>query len=115
MDDLSKFEKQEGIILPKHYKNFYQLCVRAVPKKLTGTDLFNYNWQLKQWAKELLEEDGADNFLNEDDFVFMMHQGYIFWYFKADGDENPIVYGYHEGKLIPDKIDKFSVFMKDYI
>jgi len=42
----------------------------------------------------------------------MMHQGYIFWYFKANGDHDPTVYGYYEGKLRPDKFGHFSDFIK---
>jgi hypothetical protein len=62
---------------------------------------------LNEGAVELLKDDGIDNFIESDDFVFMMHQGYMFWYFKANGDTDPIVYGYYEGKLKPTTSDVF--------
>ena len=44
----------------------------------------------------------------------MMHQGYMFWYFKVDGNENPDVYFYYEGSLQPDKKSDFKSFIKLY-
>jgi hypothetical protein len=43
-----------------------------------------------------------------------MHQGYMFWYFKANGNPDPIVYGYHESKLVPEDLGNFSNFIKDF-
>jgi hypothetical protein len=43
-----------------------------------------------------------------------MHQGYMFWYFKANGDSDPIVFGYYEGKPGPDNFGPFSDFIKEY-
>ncbi|GAA3619799.1 hypothetical protein [Flavivirga jejuensis] len=62
----------------------------------------------------LLEEDNAKNFLANNDFVFMMHQGYMFWHFKADGNENPDVYFYQEQSLIPDKKTDLKSFLENY-
>ena len=82
---------------------------------MVGTDLWNNNrFDLIEGAVELLAEDGINNFLQGDDFVFMMHQGYMFWYFKANGDPDPIVYGYHEGKYEPDNFGRFSDFIKEF-
>jgi hypothetical protein len=67
-----------------------------MPASLIGTDLTISNLGFKEGAVELLAENGIDNFLEEEDFVFMMHQGYIFWYFKADGSLNPEVHGFSE-------------------
>jgi len=115
MDKLSRIESERHISLPEIYKHFYNLCSLSVPENLVGTDLWNNNrFDLNDGAVELLQEDGVNNFLDRDDFVFMMHQGYIFWYFKANGDIDPIVYGYHEGKLKPDNLGRFSDFLKDY-
>ena len=70
---------------------------------------------MNEWAAELLSEDGVENFLQPDDLVFMMHQGYMFWYFKADGNPDPIVYGYFENKLKPEAMGPFSEFIKEYV
>jgi len=117
MDKLSKIEKEFHILLPAVYKDFYNLCSFSIPGNLVGTDLVNnYSYAyLKTGAVELLKDDGIDNFIESDDFIFMMHQGYMFWYFKANGDTDPIVYGYYEGKLKTDNFGRFSDFIKDYL
>ena len=71
-------------------------------------------YELKEWALELLDEDNAENFLTEKDFVFMMHQGYMFWYFKANGIENPNVYFYREMSLKPDQLTDLKTFLTEY-
>jgi hypothetical protein len=96
MTNLSKYEQAEGVILPEVYKDFYERCSSSVPTNLIGTDLISDNPELKKWAIELLQEKGVHNFLAEKDFVFMMHQGYMFWFFRADGNPNPDVLGFSE-------------------
>ena len=115
MSKLSRIEQEMQIELPEIYKDFYELCSSCIPENLVGTDLINNYSNLYEAAIELLEEDGVENFLDKDDFVFMMHQGYIFWYLNANGDLNPIVYCYHEGKLKPDNLGLFSDFIKEYL
>ena len=112
MPSISKIEQQRKIRLPEVYKDFYNQCSYSMPKSLVGTDLLNHRPELNEWAMELLQEDGVENFLEPDDLVFMMHQGYIFWYFKADGNPDPIVYGYFQNKLKPDNLGLFSEFVK---
>lgn len=116
MSKLTRIEKEYQLLLPEVYKEFYQLCSVSIPHNLVGTSLLNnYAYaDLKNGAEELLEEYGVDNFLKSDDFIFMMHQGYLFWYFKADGHHDPTVFGYYEGKLKPDSFGRFSEFVKQY-
>ena len=115
MDKLRKIEDESNISLPDVYKGFYKLCSFSIPENLVGTDLRNNHSELNEWAVGLLKDDEVNNFLEGNDFVFMMHQGYIFWYFKANGDPDPVVYGYHEGRLKPDNLGHFSDFIKEYI
>jgi hypothetical protein len=115
MANLSKIEQGRQITLPEAYKDFYHMCSHTIPENLIGTDLLNRYSELNEWAAELLEEDGIENFLAPDDFVFMMHQGYMFWYFKADGNPDPLVFGYYENKLKPDTFGHFSEFIKQYL
>ncbi len=81
---------------------------------MIGTDLLNDTKELNIWANELLEEDNIESFLAKDDFVFMMHQGYMFWYFEADGEQNPVVYFYKEGNLKPNKEQRLKEFLSKY-
>lgn len=111
---LSITEAKRQITLPKIYKDFYDVCSGAIPANLVGTDLFNQHKELQESAFELLEENRIDNFLDEKDFVFMMHQGYIFWYFKADGNANPTVFMYDESRLKPEDVGLLSEFIKEY-
>ncbi|WP_119790045.1 SMI1/KNR4 family protein [Flavobacterium anhuiense] len=114
METLDKIEKESNFIFPLIYKNFYEKCEISIPKGFVGTDLFNQYKELNSWALELINEDGAENFLTDTDFVFMMHQGYMFWYFNANGEINPYVYFYEEGMLCPKKIDFLDRFLVNY-
>jgi len=114
MDALLYIESQRKIFLPQGYKDFYTRCAISIPENLVGTDLINNSTDLNQWAQELLAENKVNNFLNRDDFVFMMHQGYMFWYFKATGEPDPIVYGYRVNNIGPDKHARFSEFIHQF-
>jgi len=112
LNKLTQIERENQIPFPEIYKDFYKRCSYSIPAKLVGTDLRNSFPLLNEWAIELLKENGVENFLLKDDFVFMMHQGYMFWYFKADGNPNPIVYGYFEGKSKSDNMGNLSDFIE---
>ena len=90
------FEEQRDMNLPEVYLTFYKKARRRVPPSFVGSDLFNDEFNLKEAAIELLKENGVANFLTDLDYVFMMHQGYQFYYFKVDGNPNPDVMGYTE-------------------
>jgi hypothetical protein len=64
---------------------------------------------LHRAADTLLREDGQP-LLPKNAFVFLMHQGYHFMYFIADGQsDDPPVYYYLEGELrMVRKFDRFS-------
>lgn len=47
-------------------------------------------------AVELLDENNFSEKLTDNQFVFMMHQGYMFWYINLDEGDNPAVYLYDE-------------------
>ncbi|RXK60643.1 SMI1/KNR4 family protein [Lacibacter luteus] len=115
MNTISNIEQTKGIILPDLYKDFYRSCSIGIPEKLIGSDLPNHYLELEKFAKELLADNSVINFLEPDDFVFIMHQGYQFWYFKADGKKDPIVYGYTEGNTQPDNFGVLSKFITELI
>ena len=114
MDHFKKLEKERGIRIPEIFKTFYKLYSSSMPKNLVGSDLWNNKTDLDEGAAELLKEDGVENFLFSTDFVFMMHQGYQFYYFNADGTPDPTVYWYHEGKLKSDNLGPLSKFIEDF-
>lgn len=92
----------------------YRALMKQMGKKsgtfLQGTDwLLPHRFKIKEAAQATLEENGCEDCLSHDALVFMMHQGYTFWflsYFAAVGDwkspdgvpgEVPCVYFYTEG------------------
>jgi len=113
--ELVALEKELGLKFPSVYKEFYKKSNTSHPKKLIGTDLFSNNNALKEGALELLENANVKSFLTDKDFPFMMHQGYMFWYFRADGNENPDVYYYMEQSIVPDKKEDLKSFLKNLI
>lgn len=117
MNKLNRIEDKYRILLPLVYRDFYDSCSLSIPAKLVGTSLLNqYSYfYFIEGATDLLEDDGIENFLENDDFIFMMHQGYMFWYFKADGNPDPVVYGYYEGKGKREEFGAFSLFAKEYM
>ena len=111
MGKVEKLERKKGLVFPEIYKEFFRNCQSETPTHLVGTDLADKYPNLNEWAIELLEEDGANFALEPDDFVFLMHQGYVFCYFKADGNADPQVYRYTEGKLERESAGKLSDFL----
>ncbi len=103
---------ERTITLPLHYREFYKKCIRKKPKIYTGTDLYSDTPEIQQWAIDLLRENDIPNFLKADDFVFLMHQGYTFCYFRADGKENPDVWNYTEGDAQPKFISTLEEYLK---
>jgi len=70
------------------------------------SEIFN----LQEWAIELLDEDGSDEMLTDNDFVFFMHQGYQFYFFKLNEGNDPPVYFYEEGENSKSFIKKYKSF-----
>ncbi|UZR99995.1 SMI1/KNR4 family protein [Chondrinema litorale] len=63
--------------------------------------------EYQEWAVELFEESGIENFLGKDDLVFNFHQGYVFLFFKKEKNDYSI-YEYLEGDKEP--IKRFDSF-----
>lgn len=94
-------ERRCNISLPQSYKEFLRWGgVSAGGFRRDSNCFYEYSSQfleMREIAEELLIEDDFVDLLPEDAFVFDMHQGYIFWFFKTlDGDDPP-VYGYQQG------------------
>ncbi|MFT3823453.1 MAG: hypothetical protein QM731_06010 [Chitinophagaceae bacterium] len=114
MRTLARYEQDYGMIFPEAYIDFFYVCQWDIHKDLVGTHLINHYPEMKEWAIELLEENGLTDLLDEKDFVFMMHQGYMFWYFKADGNQNPDVYGYYETHSAPKHFGPLKEFLQQF-
>jgi hypothetical protein len=100
--------------LPGIYLDFYQRCQKLLPPALVGTDLAGEQMELTETARDLLGEVGLPDMLRSDDFVFMMHQGYIFWFFQVNGVPDPDVFGFMEGDRDKRYFGKFSTFIAGF-
>ena len=95
-------EKIQSIVKPKELPGAYLEFMRTMGKYasfLRGNDYsINHIFDLRKGAEELLEENNSDERLTDDDFVFFMHQGYEFCFYKISEGDNPPVYFYSEEK-----------------
>lgn len=108
VDDL---ERAMQVALPRQYREFLFAAGRAAPGFFTGTDFFGrVLYDLREGAIELLEENGNPFALPDDAFVFTMHQGYQFHYFRCDGTDDPRVYYYVEGQPVLE-IESLSAYL----
>lgn len=85
--------------LPELYIEFLLAMGRKAGNFLVGADfLYPKLLELKEYAYELLYEEGATFQLPDDTFIFLVHQGYQFFYFRTrDQAADPRIYYYIEG------------------
>ncbi|WP_340014390.1 SMI1/KNR4 family protein [Paenibacillus sp. FSL K6-1318] len=105
--------------LPLTYLRFMYKSGNGI-EFLAGTDYtMKYILELKEFAVELLDENNFSEKLTDNQFVFMMHQGYMFWYFNLDEGDNPAVYLYDESldltkfKKVSDTLSEFLISLYD--
>jgi hypothetical protein len=113
--DCLEFIATKGINLPRTYKDFLKIMGHGAGKFLRGSDcLYQHLPQIQEWAKQLLVENDFPQTLPEDAFVFFMHQGYQFSFFRLSEGDNPPTYSYCEGQEQPYFVkshDQFSEFL----
>ncbi|WP_230199400.1 SMI1/KNR4 family protein [Bacillus ndiopicus] len=117
-DDIAKLIKLSPTrTLPQTYLDFMNRAGNGI-EFLIGTDYsLKRIFYLKEWAIELLEENNFIKKLTDNQFIFMLHQGYIFWFFNLNDGEDPAVYCYDEGVELDDFIkisNTLSVFLYPY-
>ncbi|GCL43073.1 MAG: SMI1/KNR4 family protein [Dolichospermum sp.] len=113
--EIIQLERQQGINLPSTYKDFLKIMGHGAGKFLRGSDCFYQHLsQIQEWAKQLLVENDFPQTLPEDAFVFFMHQGYQFSFFRLSEGDNPPTYSYCEGQeeaYFIKSHDQFSDFL----
>lgn len=97
---IERLEEHLGLPIPAAYRDYLAIAGASPPPKLVGSDCHaDYLFKLHDWAIELLNESGDPFSLPDDAIVFLMHQGYQFFYVHADGDaDDPPVYYYFENR-----------------
>lgn len=118
-EEVEQLEQQAGDVLPAVYREFLLWIGHRAGILLQGSDV--YYQQLtkqKEWAHELLRENGIASELPNDAFVFYSHQGYQFMYFRLSEGDNPPVYYYGEGEgfdTIRRLYPSYSIFLETEI
>ncbi len=94
-EDVAKLERKFGHRLPAAFVALLKRSGRSWGKLMQGED-FRFPEMLEYRAiAESLLSDMENLQLDARDFVFFMHQGYQFLFFRAEGSDNPAVYHYN--------------------
>lgn len=92
-------EMVDGEKLPEAYLKFMKYAGRGYVMfkgsdySIKDIDRFK---ELKEGALEVLEECNFKKRISDDQFVFMGHQGYMYWFFNLNDGDNPPVYFFEE-------------------
>jgi hypothetical protein len=115
LEDVATLERAAGRKLPAQYREFLLGVGRRAGRFLEGKDIFVSALDgLKEEADSLMQENEEGVVLTKEDFVFSMHQGYEFTYFKLSEGDDPPVYQYVEGNGSPVLTwNSFSDFLRD--
>lgn len=85
--------------LPQAYRQFLLWMGHGAGSFWRGTHCFyKHLGDIQNWAVELLEEKRFPQQIPSDAFVFWMHQGYMFAFFRLLEGDDPPVYFYYPSK-----------------
>jgi hypothetical protein len=113
-DEIAALEQQMGVKFPAAYKAFLFILGRDGGSDFIGSDCtIRHLLKLRGRAEDLLRRCGSQYTLPEKAVVYLMHQGYSFFYFVADQtSEDPAVYAYLEGDPAPvKKAESFTAWL----
>ena len=97
--EIKEIERKYEIKLPLIYRQFLGSMGKVAGDFLAGTDYqFPVLLELREQAISLLDESNANLSLDKNDFVFLVHQGYQFMFFKTRSSKDPAVFLYEENK-----------------
>jgi hypothetical protein len=97
-EEVRTLEQEVGLSLPAAYREFLLWMGHGTDGLLRGSDcLYEDLILLQRDAVGLMKEDDYPEPLPEDAFVFLMHQGYQFGFFRTSEGDDPPVYRYYEG------------------
>lgn len=113
---IARLEKHLGLPIPDAYRAYLSIAGGSPPPELVGSVYHDhYLFKLHDWAVELLNESGNPFSLPDNAIVFLMHQGYQFFYFQADGvtDDPPAYYYYENRPAVECPYQRFSDWVAD--
>lgn len=95
--EIAALERDLGVQLPAIYREFLAVMGRRAGTFFEGTDfLYRDLPTLREQAEHLLRRCNAGLALDHSDFVFAVHQGYTFLFFRCGGSDDPPVRLYEE-------------------
>src|SRR5262245_27771180 len=104
-EEIERLGKESGVALPALYRLFLRRMGRSAGALLAGTDfLFADLASLRRQAEQLLEETKSPFRLKDRDFVFAVHQGYLFLFFDTNESDDPAVWLYDEDDAAPRRV-----------
>jgi hypothetical protein len=112
--EVAAVQEQLGLPFPAAYKAFLLILGGDGGPDFVGSDCTIYHLpRLRAGAEDLLRRCGSPFLLPERAIVYLMHQGYYFVYFLADGaSEDPSVFSYLEGDPAPvENAESFSAWL----
>lgn len=101
LEEVEEISRAQNVSLPQVYKDFLLLAGRGAGDLMAGSDWkFPHPLELKKDCQELVLENGKASSFLDGAVVFLMHHGYMFYYFPAEhvGEHDPPVWMYVEGE-----------------
>ena len=97
-EEINYLERETDLKLPKTYKEFLSYCGYGLGDFSVGSDMFYETdlIELQKDARDLLVENNFRQKLPVDAYVFWMHGGYMFCFFRVSEGNNPPVHFYRE-------------------
>jgi hypothetical protein len=110
---ISLLEQAYGLRFPEAYREFLAEMGRSAGELFRGSDAFYDKLvHLRGWAMEMIEESASGFELPGDAVVFLMHQGYVLFFFRTSEGDDPPVYRLRETEKAATRVnDAFSSFL----
>lgn len=103
--ELNAFERRFKWRLPTTYRSFVLAGERGAelhtPRRNLEPARLAAN---REFAEFLLKVSKAEYALRDADVVFLIHEGYQFWFFRCDDGDDPAVYRFSEGEQRPTRV-----------
>ena len=99
-EEIDEIRVRQGVpSIPDEYLCYLRRIGRSAGHFQRGTDAYYPDvLELKDAARELLEENNSQLVLGPNSLVFEMHQGYEFAWFPDVENPQPVVNHYNEGR-----------------
>ena len=111
-EEIRQVEAKFRLQLPPIYKEFLLRMGKAAGKFLIGSDyLFPAPMRLRDDAEDFLQDSSSGFRLDENDFVFMGHQGYEFLFFRPADSPDPPIFLLVEGEQPKPVFPHFSEWL----